>query len=223
MNKLIDIFFSPTKVFSGLKEKPDWLKPFIVVLVIVAIVGVLTYVFSRDAIFAQQEEIMRERGLSEEQIEQAQNIARSPVVVILTGISGAFSIAVILVLFTLILFLLVPLFGGKAQFPVILSVVCYAAMITAFGGILRLVLVAITKNPLSNFSPAAFAGGIEKTSFLFRLLLGVDLFVIWEMILVALGLNVTSDLKKENAYILVFIIWLVSLFVGAALGGLRGA
>ena len=222
MNKMLDIFFSPGRVFTSIKEKPDWLKPFIVVLVIVAIVSVLTFLLSRDTIFAQQEEKMRERGLTEEQIEQAQSITGSPVIMIISGISGAFFTAIVLVLFTLILFLLVPLFGGKAQFPVLLAVVCYAGLITAFGGILRLILVGITKSPYSNFSLAAFAGSMSKTSFPFRLFMGVDLFIIWEMILVSMGVNITSEVKKENAYILVFLIWIVSLFIGAFLGGFQG-
>ncbi len=223
MKKIVDIFFSPSMVFASLKEKPDWIKPFIIILLVIMVVSMLTFMLSRDTIVAQQEELLRERGLSEEQIEQAQRITGSPVIMVVSGISGAFFTAVVLVLFTLILFLLVPLFGGKAQFPIIMSVVCYAAMITALGALLRLILVGVTKSPYSNFSLALFAGGMEKTSFSFRLLTGIDLFIIWEMILVAMGIHITSEVKKENAYILVFLIWVVSLFVGALLGGLRGA
>ena len=223
MNKMMDIFFSPGKVFTSLREKPDWLKPFVVILLVIAIVSVLSFVLSRDTIIAQQEEMMRERGLTDEQIEQAQSITGSPVIMVVSGISGAFFTAIVLVLFTLILFLLVPLFRGKAQFPVILSVVCYAGLITALGAILRLILVGITKSPFANFSLAAFASSMPRTSFPFRLLMGVDLFIIWEMILVSMGIHITSEIKKENTYILVFIIWAVSLVVGALLGGLRGA
>ncbi len=223
MNKMIDIFFSPGRVFAGLKEKPDWLKPLIVLLLVIAIVSVMIFVLSRDTILTQQEELMRERGLGEEQIAQAQRITGSPIIMVVSGFSGAFFTALVLVLFALILFLLVPLFGGNARFPVIMSVVCYAGLITGLGAILRLVLVAITNNPYSSFSPAGFAANMSKTSFFVRILTGIDLFIVWQMILVSMGIHITSDIKKENAYLLVLIIWVTSLFLGALLGGLRGA
>ena len=34
----------------------------------------------------------------------------------------------------------------------------------------------------------------------------------------ALGISITNEIERKNAYILVFIIWIASIFVGIALG-----
>jgi hypothetical protein len=216
MNTLINIFWSPTRVFEGLRERPRWVTPFAVILIWIALTSALTVTITRGSpeALARQEEMMRERGMSDEDIEKAMEIAKGPIPVIAGGFMGAVVFAIRLVLFALILNVFIPLFSGMSGFKPVFAVVSYSSLVVIPGSILRLILMAITKSPFVTTSLALLVQNVEKTSFLYGFLGAFDLFIIWEMALVALGISYTSNLKKGNAYTLVFVIWFISIFIG---------
>ncbi len=220
MNKVIDIFMAPTKVFMSLKEKPEWVTPFVIVLVIVALTAALAVSMTRETIVAKQEEAMRERGMDDEQIEQALKVASGPFLTITSTVGAAIFIAILLLIFAFVLNLFMPMFGGQGAFKAIFSVVCFSALIKVPAAILKLILVFATKSPYVTTSLALFVPRLAKDSFGYQLLAGFDFFIIWEMILVALGISITNQIERKNAYILVFIIFIASIFIGIALGGL---
>jgi hypothetical protein len=225
MSNIINVFTAPTKVFTGLKENPKWVMPFIVVILIVAIfTGVFSgIVRSGEEAMAQQEEMLKERGYTDEQIEQVRQMSTGPLAAVFAGIGGAIFTGIMLLLFALILNLFIPLFGGTSGYKQVMAVICFSFFVTVPGMILKVILALITKSPFVTTSLALFAPGIDKMSFLFRFLNGFDFFVIWEMILVALGISITNDVKKSSAYVFVFIIFIISAFVGTALQSLGGA
>ena len=223
MDKIMSVFTAPSKVFTGLKEKPEWKKPLIIVLIIIALSSAFTVMLAKDAIIAKQEEAFQERGMSDEQIEQAKKFIQGPLPIVFAGIAGAIVVAVLLLLFAVVLKLLVPVFGGTCAFKSVFSVVSFSALIMVPAAVLKLMVVAINKSPYVTTSLALLTPAMEKTSFLYQFLAGFDFFIIWEMILVAIGISIVSGVKKQNAYILVFLVWFVSIFVGIGLGSLRGA
>lgn len=214
----MDIYMAPKKVFTRLKEKAQWVKPFIIVLVVIAIVAALALNITRATLAVQQREALEQRGLSEEQIEQAMNLFNGPLAMIAAAISAAIFTTIILLLFALIINLFIPLFGGKSLYKTVFSVVCFSALIKVPAAILKLILIAITKSPYVTTSLALLTPNLVKNSFGYQLLAGFDFFIIWEMILVAIGISITNELKQKNAYLLVFIIWIASVFIGIGLG-----
>jgi hypothetical protein len=226
MSNVLAIFFSPGKVFTNLKgmEKPTWQAPFIIVLIVIALSAAFTVSATQgsEEVIMRQEEALRERGLTEEQIEQAKQFTQGPLPVILGGVGGALVTAIMLLVFALLLNLFIPAFGGAKGYAMVFAVACYAAMVLVPSAILKLILVLVTESPFIATSLALLAPGIEKTSFLWRFLNSFDFFVIWEMILVAMGITITRDVKKTSAYFLVFAIWFVSIFIGIGLQSLGG-
>jgi len=219
---IMDIYFAPSKVFTSLKEKPQWLMPFIIVLVVVAVTAVVTVSLTREAIAERQEQVFEERGLSEEQIEQARQFTSGPVIMISSAVSAAVITAVVLLIFALVVNLFSPLFGGESGFKMVFSVICFSALVTVPAAILKLIMIAITRSPFVTTSLALLVPNLAKTSFVYQLLAGFDFFILWEMILVALGISITNNVMKRNAYILVFLIWIISIFVGTGLGSIFG-
>lgn len=218
MNKIIDIFIAPTKVFTSLKEKPKWVIPFIIVLVVIAITATLTISMTKESILVKQEEKMRERGMTEEQIEQAKKFTTGPVMMISGAVGAVVFTTITLLIFTLVVNLFIPLFSGKGAFKNVFSVVCFSALIKVPSAILKFILIAITRSLYVTTSLALFVPNLIKESFGYKLLSGFDLFMIWEMILVSLGISITNEIKKQYAYILVFIIWVASIFIGIGFG-----
>ncbi|HEC78894.1 MAG TPA: hypothetical protein ENI34_07100 [candidate division WOR-3 bacterium] len=224
MNKVIDIFHAPIKVFTSLKEKPEWVTPFVIILIITALGAafVISTTRGNEELKIQQEEAMRERGLSDEQIEQAMQFTEGPLPIILGAISAPIFTAIVLVLFAVVLNLFIPLFGGKSGFKFIFPVVCFSSLVEVPQMILKSIIVAVSKSPFVTTSLALFVPTLSKSSFTYQLLNGFDFFILWEMILVAVGINITNEIKKKNAYILVFIIWVVSIFLQIGLNSLGG-
>jgi len=219
---IMDIYFAPIRVFNAIKEKPQWITPFIIVLVAVAVTAVVTVSLTRETIIAQQEEIFQERGLSEEQIEQAKQFTSGPAIVISSAVSALIFTAILLLIFALVTNLFIPLFGGESGFKKVFSVICLSALVAVPAAILKLIMIAITKSPYVTTSLALLVPNLAKTSFVYRLLAGFDFFILWEMILVALGICITNNVIRKNAYILVFLIWIASIFIGTGLGSVFG-
>ena len=219
---ITDIYFAPSKVFNTIKEKPQWITPFIIVLIIVAVTAVVTVSLTRETIVTRQEEVFQERGLSEEQIEQAKQFTSGPAIVISSAVSALIFTAILLLIFALVTNLFIPLFGGESGFKTVFSVICFSALVTAPAAILKIIMIAITKSPYVTTSLALLAPNLAKTSFVYQLLAGFDFFILWEMILVAMGISITSNLIKKNAYTLVFMIWIASIFIGVGLGSIFG-
>jgi len=220
MANIMDIFFAPTKVFTSLKEKPRWIVPFVIVLVVVALSAALTVSVSKETIITKQEEAMRERGMSEEQIEQALKMSSGPILLISSTIGGAVYTGILLLIFTLVLNLFIPLFGGIGAFKTVFSVACFSALVKVPAAILKVILIMITKSLYVTTSLALFVPNLAKDTFVYKLLAGFDFFIIWEMILVSIGISITNGIKRDRAYIIVFIIWIVSIFIGIVLGGI---
>lgn len=222
MNRLLGIFSAPTRLFSDIKEKPEWITPFVIVLVVIALAASATVILTKDTMMIKQEELLRERGVSEEQIEQTKKFMQGPLPAVFGGISGGIFMGIILLLFTVVLNLFIPVFGGTSGFKYVLTVVSFSALIKVPSAVLKIILIAITKSPFVTTSFALIAPNLEKTSFVYQLLAGFDFFIIWEMILVAIGISIINNVKRQNAYILVFLIWIVSVFIGIGLSFLRG-
>jgi hypothetical protein len=220
MGTIIDIYTAPKKVFVMLKEKAQWVKPFVIVLVVIALIAAFVLNITRATLVVQQRETLEQRGLSEEQIEQAMKLSKGPLALVGAAVGAAVVTAIILLLFALIINLFIPLFGGKSLYKTVFSVVCFSALIKVPAAVLKLILIAITKSPYVTTSLALLAPNLAKNSFGYQLLAGFDFFIIWEMILVALGISITNEIKQNYAYVLVFIIWIASVFIGVGLGGL---
>jgi len=219
---ITDIYFAPSRVFNAIKEKPQWITPFIIVLIVVAATAVVTVSLTRETIVARQEEVFQERGLSEEQIEQAKQFTSGPAIVISSAVSALIFTSILLLIFALVTNLFIPLFGGESGFKTVFSVICFSALVTAPAAILKIIMIAITKSPYVTTSLALLAPNLAKTSFVYQLLAGFDFFILWEMILVAMGITITNNLIKKNAYTLVFMIWIASIFIGVGLGSIFG-
>jgi len=222
MKRVIDLYLSPGRAFQGLKEKPEWLMPLIVVLVVLTILSILTISTTRDLISAQQIEAMKQRNMTDEQIEQAMKFASGPMIMVFGAIGTIIGILVVLLIFAGILNLFIPMFGGEGGFRFVFSVVSYSALVKIPGQLLRWILIMLKHSLQVSTSLALFLPNPETKSFAYRLLSGIDFFIIWEMILVATGISITNNLKKQNAYILVFAIWIVSILLGIGLGSLFG-
>jgi hypothetical protein len=224
---MFGIYFSPTRTFERLKEKPVWLVPLIVVVVAnLAVTALAIHYFDWSSQREAALERMQERGMTEEQIEQATErmdaLYGSPLMKTVFPVVGALITQVIGVLFLTVVFNLgLPLLGASGNFKRSLSVVAHGSLVAVPGAVVRAILILLRRSAEVSTSLQAALPDL-KQGFLAVVLSRIDLFVIWQFILFGLGLKVAFDTKGNRSYWLVFGVWILITLVLAALSLLSG-
>ncbi|MEO0083155.1 MAG: YIP1 family protein [candidate division WOR-3 bacterium] len=212
---IFEIYFSPTRYFLKIKEKPHYLIPLILVVIITIIGSLITLT----TIKPEQKIIeLREQNIPEEQVERAEKYLKGPMPYIFAIIASIIIVPIGLLIVSLIFNFLLPLINVSGQFLVSFSVVVGAALVRLPAIIIRTLLTVIKGSPFVQTNLALFIPMISKNTFIFRLLAKLDFFTIWEVALIAFGLQTVYDIKDKNkCYYLVFGIWLFYIIVTSLL------
>lgn len=246
---MTDILFSPARRFAFLKEHPVWLAPFLLALFLPLLIGTLaTTFFPRERLIAgvesritrvkefidQQVEKGRmpsdQREAALERIEQSSrpeidfySRATKPALFfrfLIRGLPAVIWSALFLIIWTTILNLFLPLLGATASFGRTLAVTANAALIRIISSLFRAVLMLVTGNltVATSLAPLLPHGPI----YLRGILAGIDIFTIWELVLVSIGLAVVFNSKPRNTALIVFAIWFGYLLLLAGMVTLSG-
>lgn len=220
-SKVINTYFEPRKVFESLKIKPTWLVPFI----IVALLGMASFWFTFPLIMKDVvTNIQENERFTEEQkemiIERIGSAEHPPVYQL------AFAPAGVIVIFFLIsgvlFFVFNVLLGGGSSFKRVLAVFSYSSLIAIPKAIIHLPLAFAKQTADIQTSLAIFLSPEAKGSFLHSVLKGFDIFTLWQVILVSLGLAVMYNFTTKKSFTTVLILWVLLIVVGSALSSLFG-
>jgi Yip1 domain len=220
---MFDIYTSPTSAFQRLKEKPTWLVPLIIIVVVNMVAAMFTAQYvDWDAQRQKAIDQMRERNMSEADIQKAtenmDRIFRSPLVRYGSPLVNGLVTSVVGVLFLALIYnICLPLLGGTGSFVRSLSVTAWAGLAAVPGAVIRIVLVLLKRSAEVSTSLAALFPSV-KSGFVVVILSRLDPFAIWQLILAGLGLKVVFDLKGSKSYWLVFSVWGVLTLIFALLG-----
>lgn len=220
---MLDIYLAPGRAFARLKEKPSWLIPIIIVLLFNMIMALLSAQYvDWDKQRQTALDRMRERNMSEEQIQQAtegmDKLYTSPAMRYGMPAVSALVITLIAALFLAVIYnVSLPLFGGTGDFKRTWAIVCNASLIAVPAAIVRGALVLLKGSAEVTTSLLAAAPNL-KHGFLAGLLAQLDIFDFWKFVLIAIGLTTVLGIKKSKSYTLVFSVWLVVMLILALLG-----
>lgn len=251
---MFEVIGAPSSRFAKLKEKPQWVMPFVLALVVPLVVSVLALtLFPRPKMIEAVEQRMeRVRSFVEQRLEQSgmsseqkaetlkriDDQTRTEVDRLKTqGLFGMFGryllqslfavvwSGIVLLLFTVIVNFLLPVLGAGTAFKRMFAVTSHAALVRIVGSLARGAVMLATGNLTVHTGLGLVSSGI-RSPFLKGVLSGIDIFTVWELALVALGLKVMFGVQAKRAAFAVFGVWLVYLLVGASwfsmFGGLVG-
>ncbi len=226
------IFFSPRETMGVVIARPRWLGMFLLTLLIG--VGPMAWFVTtgpgRTATIDQNEKYMKvfSFAMSPEQMKEVQDQARDRIANVaswklaLQASLGAliFSPIVILVLAGLFYFVFKVIMGGEGRFKPVFAVVVYAGAITAVKSLLLAPLNYYRESLDSATSLGVLLGavtpGFDEGSFIARLLGSIDLFTLWWVFVLAVGLAVLF--KKKTAPIAVSLFAIYAVFAVAIAG-----
>ena len=219
MQNIINIFTAPTKAFEDLNEKPTWVIPFIITVLVALVTQYLTLDLNLD----YRIEMMEARGMSDQQIEQSQQQMQGPLKYI-----GLILAPIFIPIFWAIIALILLGFSKITipeglNFKKSFSIIAWTSLI---GSLLAILLTAIIMAKGSvhgvalDFSVLMDTPAVgESKSIMYRIMSKLDPFTLWTMFLWALGLKVMGKVEMSKAITPVAIIWVLWVAVSVGLGG----
>jgi Yip1-like protein len=229
--RIVNTFIAPSKTFTDLRRNANWWAPF---LLMVVISTAMVYTAGQKIGFrkiietqmqSQPKQQARLEQLSPDQREQ-QLERGAKITQIISFVFPLISLIILLIIAALLFATFKLAAGADVSFKVALAIVIYANLALALKTLLATISVAAGASPDSfTFqNPVATNPGYfmnpADSPFLYSLLSSVDIFLIWTLVLTALGFTYVSKVKRGTAFAIVFGWWLVFTLAGAALGAL---
>jgi hypothetical protein len=226
LDRIVNIYLEPSTLFRYLTVKPDFWTPWIVVGILMVVVTFFTIPVTRELGVEQQIQIMQQSGADEEEITKtAEMMEKMETVSMIIGIVLAAVAPLIGWLISgAVVFLISLIQGLEASFKRVFSVMAYTSMISILGGgvidkIIKLAKGAstLTEWERSIISFAAILPANAHKSFVF-VLSSIDPFLIWSLVVMAIGLRFVNKCRMKSAIITVIIYFVILLIFLAGWG-----
>ena len=235
---LANIYAAPGEAFDSLRGQPARWPHWLVPVLLAGVVGVLSVwvMFSQPAIVQQIEDAQNQRyeqlvadgKMTQEQVDQMQQrmgglqmtIAR------IAGMVGAILGTFIwLFLLALVFFLTLRwIFHAPLAYMKTVEIVGLSLMIGVLGGLVTTLLMVITGSMFANLGPVLFLGEFDAQNKLHLLASSVNVFTLWWLGVVALGLARVSNVAFSKLALLLYGLWallrLLIIFSGLGSGGM---
>ena len=221
--RLMGVFISPVETLADVARKPGFWAPLIALVVgSVAVVETMLWKIGMERIVRTQlEQSSRSSSMSPEQLDQAVSQG-AKFGAIFAHISGV----VIMPLFLLVLaglgILIVNLIlGGRAKFKTVFSEVCYANLVSLLGSVMAVALILFgdpehfnSQNPVPA-NLGFFLNPTQVSKPVYAVASSADIFTVWMLILVAIGLSKSAEGKVKPlpiflVYAGLWVLWILA-------------
>jgi hypothetical protein len=228
-SRIVGVFFEPTKTFGDIAQRPTWIVPMI--LLILAVIGVIATLSQRIGwerlLRHQMESNSQFQKMTQEQRDQnlAVQLKFAPVVSYVGAVIGVPIADVIMA--AVLLGIAGGLMGGGMRFKQVFAAICYSGLPGVISAILTIVVIFLKnpddynpQNPLA-FNLGAFMDPNAGSKFVYSLATSLDLFTIWMILLVAVGLKAAAGKKLTftGALVAVVLPWGLWILGKAAIAG----
>lgn len=217
--RLIGIFISPTEVLADVARKPDFVLPLIIcVLAAITVTETLLAKIGMERIVRLSiEQSGRASSMSPERMDQAvhQGVIIGGVIAHIAGVVGV--PIFILVIAGLGLLILNVVFSAPAKFKTVFSLVSYAYLVSLLGSLMAMALIFFgdpdrfdSQNPIP-VTVGFFLNPRTISRPLYVIASSFNLFTIWFVILVAIGLAeaVGRKVKPLSIFMIYAGLWIV--------------
>lgn len=211
VKRILNLYFSPVETFKELKEKPDWIVPISLSLIILLIMTMI----------AMPRIIIPEQVKRIEGMEQLSEEAKEVQLARLEGISPYISTPLSIIIFTFILLFLHSsilllaflMLGSRTDFKKILAVVSYCSLTGIPEIVLKVILMFVKNTARVYTSVVLFFPNLDVKSAVFQVLYRLDIFTVWHLSLVSLGCSIIYGVGRKKSFGVVFGLWALWLIV----------
>jgi hypothetical protein len=213
LERLMGIFISPAESFADVARKPDFVAPLILaVLGAIAVTETMLWKIGMERIVRMSiEQSGRASSMSPEQMDQAvrQGARFGAIFAHIGGIVGA--PILLLILAGLGLLIVNLIFGARTKFKTVFSLICYANLVSLLGSLMAVAVILFgdpdhfnAQNPVPS-NVGFFLNPSEVSKPLYSLASSADIFTIWLLILIAVGLAEGTGRKVKP--LLIFLVY----------------
>jgi len=223
LSRLAGVVVSPVETFRDIAARPDLAFPLILVFVLTLLTTMVT--FPRIDFEPAWREQFEKQKMSEERIDSMiGNLKKFQQVL---AIGGTVSGLVFLLVIAGVLLLAFKVMGGDGTFRSAMSTVAYAWIPQVIAGLLAIPLilrrgtVAPQELPTVLKSNLGFLADPTTNLTLFSLLSSIDVFMIWTLVLIVLGLSAMSRFSRGKSAAIVVSLWILAILIKTALASLQ--
>lgn len=213
--------------FKDHGKRAWWVPAILAVLLVVAplvVAGPITAEETREAILASQEEMAEQRGveLTDEQREQMVSYGASPLITtVFPAAAGALGLIVGWLVWAGGLYLAGMALGGRSTFGTMFRTVVWTWIPFVLRGLVQTVYILASGQAIANPGLSGFVQSDRSIAELVAtppsldqilvvsLLSRVDLFLIWHLILLIIGIKVVTQLSRRKATLVTLAVWLL--------------
>ena len=226
----INIFTDPIVSFQELKKTNDWKTSFMP-LIVLMVLGAISLLLLKELYYDVQLEqsvkwIENSSQIPDDQKEDAlKSVYESlenprPFSILIMWLTNVFAGPLRIIMTTLIVLMIVKFFFGEStRYSNLLPYVSFSYLITILETVIKIPLM-INKWSIDVYTGLGLLDISEKGTFINNLFAAVDLFSVWRIILIGIGLSVYYKKSAKPFIIAIFIYWLCQISIFAALGSL---
>lgn len=237
---LVGVLIRPKATFERMRDaaRGHWWVVAVLAVLALVLLAVATVPIeaeaARGALQAQQETSDTTQQLSEAQqaqMEQMQNIFTSQAVLgAINVFFGIFGLAIGYLVRAGFVFLLGLALGGRASFKQVWRMTVWTTLPEVLRTVVSAIVTFATGSPsASGLSYMLTGEEVRALPYLATFLQGIDVYLVWSLVLLAIGLLVTSQLSRGKSALVTLAYWLFTVavalgftVVGQALAGMAG-
>ncbi len=234
VSRLSGVFFEPTKAFADIAQRPSWVVPMLLTI----LAGLIFCVAVGQRIgwnnVAQQQMEARVAKMTPEQRDQAQKGLEmsqklTPIIAYVAVFLGA-PIGY-LISAGVLLGIVSGIMSAPVRFKQVFAIMCYAGLPGLIFAVLAVVVIYMKANPADfdiqhplAFNAGAFMDPQTSSKFVYTIASAIDVFSIWKILLIAVGLKAAAGKKLSFGGALTAVVapWAVLVLIGATFAGMFG-
>lgn len=207
--RIAGIFLDPRKTFLSLEPRPDYIVPLILIVLVVFVCTWAAWPVIETSSMEMMQEKLTDRGMEQDQIDQflenQQKFGK------ISGLAGG-PISTVLIMFIvsgILLFAGNMVLGGDSTYKKMLCVFSYASLVGIIAHIIRTVLI-ISKGTIEVYTSLAALFPLDmKETMIFKIAGIFDVFTIWKIIVIAIGMGVMYRMDYKKPLIVVGLLYVI--------------
>ena len=206
-SKFINVFLNPRKTFMALDNKPTWLVPLLLLILLTIISTQLTFPMIMDA---QLDRIRSNANIPPEQMtiienQLAENMSKQR---LFATIGQVVVMPIIfLILAGIFYFVGSVILGGDSSYKKVLSVMSWSTVISILGVLIVTPLILLKGNMNVTLSLALLLPSDAMDSTLYNVLKHFDFFTIWYLAVFGYGFALIYRFSLAKAYVTFGVLW----------------
>ncbi|MRR32093.1 YIP1 family protein [bacterium] len=207
-----------------------WLLAALAVVFLMLPIGVgapITARQAREAIVESQKQVEERVGqqMTQEQMNQALSITASPLItLVFPALGGTVVLAIGWLLRAGALYLAGLAVGGRSTFGAMFRVTVWTWLPYAVRGLIRTIYILVSGQGVANEGLSGYVVGTGLGALVLKALLGhFDLFLVWNLALLVIGVVIVTRLSTRKAVLVTVGVWVILTLLGlipALIGGL---